>query len=198
MTSLPAATDDAGAAEITSPEHDETAFDPAAALRPGTADAVAVWALHIARKSALPLAFIGAIVLAITHHKDRSLSDLDTTGDWIGALWSPLVFLILAVTVRLLSSWIGLLAAYPLSHRARAITAAHRGRGSAFGRWIDRLHLARAYRAIRRTKPVRDVAALRLGASRRWWLLAERVVSWSLPALIVVSLLTTAIASPNT
>ena len=51
--------------------------------------------------------------------------------------------------------------------------------GGRSGVWADRLHLVRAYRSLRWTSTVRQLAATRLGRP-------GRVLSWSGPALLVL------------
>ena len=58
--------------------------------------------------------------------------------------------------------------AYPLARSYEVGLSARTGFGSGIGKWLDRLQLARAFRALRWTHHVRQVALQRLGPSRRW------------------------------
>lgn len=170
-------------------------LDPRVALRPGRLDAGALWAVYLMRKAFLPLAFLGALVLSLTGRDGESLDGVDTVGEVLEAVRSPLVILLVAVTLRIAATVLGFALAYPLSHRAAMVMRSQVGRWSSWGRWMDRLHVTRAYRSLRWTKAVRDVAAGRLGTTARPLRLVELALTWSLPALLVGSVVAHVVVS---
>jgi len=170
-------------------------LDPRVALRPGRADAVSLWVVYLMKKSFYPLLLLSASVLSLTGRDGDSLDGVDTFDELIDAIESPLVILLLAVSIRFAVAVLGFALAYPLSHRADMVVTTHRGRRHAWGRWMDRLHITRAYRSLRWTKAVRNVAADRIGAAADPMRFAERLLTWALPVLLVASLVAHAAAT---
>ena len=93
-------------------------------------------------------------------------------------LLSPFVLVAIAIILRFLVGIAALVLAYPLSRRETDSSIGPGMLWRPFRVWADRLHLVRAYRSLRWTSTVRQLAATRLG---RW----GRVLSWSGPVLLV-------------
>ncbi len=153
------------------PDHDTTSPDaalpptipPEAALRPGRADPLALITIWFVRKSFYWLFFLGMISLTLARRLD------DTTIDWSSpsSLWrellSPLAGVILALVCRFAASQIGLALTYPLAKRHGQDLEPRTSFGSSIGVFFDRLNVMRAYRSLRWTHHVRQVALRRLG-----------------------------------
>lgn len=169
-------------------------LDPQVALRPGRFDPFALWIVYLLRRTFFPLAFLSTIVLSLTGRDGETLAGVDTVGEFLEAVRSPLVLLVVATMIRVMATILGFMFAYPLSHRAPLAISPHQGRWSAWGRLMDRLHVTRAYRSLRWTKAVRDVAAERIGPTADWFRAIERLLAWSFPMLVVASIVAHAVA----
>jgi hypothetical protein len=138
---------------------------PEMAIRPGRFDAAALLTIWFVRKSFYWLAFLGIISLAVTDHLDDTEIDWSSPSSLQRQVLSPLAALILAIVCRFLASQAGLALTYPLARRHDAALAPRDSFGSSIGVFFDRLHVMRAYRSLRWTHHVRQVALHRLG---RW------------------------------
>jgi hypothetical protein len=138
---------------------------PDLALRPGTADARNLLIVWYLRKSVYGLVALGIIGGAIT----RTNLDVDwTSGDAVmSRLWSPLAPLVIGLVLRLAANFAALLLALPLARAYEVGLSPRTNFGSGFGHMLDRLNLARAYRALRWTHHVRQLALTRLGEKGR-------------------------------
>lgn len=174
---------DAGATRDSAVARPGSGFDPASALRPSRADAYTVLVLWCARKSFVPLLWIGlAIAVWALRDVDAVLAEVAVLGDleaMASDLLSPFALVVIAITVRILTAWTALAAAYPMTRWTRPTDYAHgRRKRSWIGLWWDRLHLARGFRSLRWTGPVRRVAEQRLGAVGEAFRMANRVITW--------------------
>ncbi len=149
----------------TSEPQRELRIRPEQALKPGRADARNLLIVWYIRKSFYFWLFLGLIGAQAT----RGTTDVDI--DWtepdklLGEFLSPLAGMILAVVVRLGSTWAALALAYPLARRHDALLEPRTGFMSGIGRWFDRLHVAKAYRSLRWTHHVRQEALHRFGTA---------------------------------
>ena len=142
--------------------------DPESALRPGRADAILVLSLWLARRLFVPLLLTGLILGWIPGElrtEESVISTWDSADDLVRALLSPLAGIALAILVRIGVGFAALAAAWPLSRWDRAQTAGTRG--SFYRTAIDRWRLAQAYRSLRWTWGVREVAIRRAGTTGR-------------------------------
>jgi hypothetical protein len=139
---------------------------PEAALRPGRRDALALLVVWFVRKSSFWVLWLG-IIVAIAGRADTIDLGIHSPDSVLDRLVSPLAGVVLAVLLRLAAAAAGLVLAYPLA-RAREVELAPRTyRGASVGILLDRLHVARAYRSLRWTHHVRQLAILRLGVTGR-------------------------------
>lgn len=142
--------------------------DPAAALRPGRADAFVVLTLWAARRLFGPLLLIGLIFGWVTGQlqaESTVIAEWDSPDDLLGALLTPLAGIALAILVRIVVGFAALAAAWPLSRWDRQQAAGTRA--SLYRTAIDRWRLAQAYRSLRWTWGVRDTAIARGGTAGR-------------------------------
>lgn len=153
--------------ELVGPGRYPLRIQPAAALVPGTADSSRLMAAWFVRKSFYWMFFggyaIGSLV-AYRHHEDGEI-DIDwASPDSVGqAILSPWSAFVLALIVRFVNSWVALALAMPLALAHEPNLSPRTNVGSGIGRFFDRLHVARAFRSLRWTHHVRQVALERLG-----------------------------------
>jgi hypothetical protein len=153
-------------------------LDPAAAVRGGTFDPLALLVLWALRSATLTVLFGGLIYARLVEDRElNAIPEVTTPAQAWSVLLSPFAGIVIAIALRVLANTGGLALAYPFSRRA---TEAAPGPGfrRSFLVWVDRLHLARAYRSLRWTTTVRAHAADGLG---RW----GRALRWAGPALAI-------------
>jgi hypothetical protein len=175
----------------TSDSHEVLRIRPEQALQPGRADARNLLIVWYIRKSFYMWLFLGLIGAQAT----RGTTDVDI--DWtepdklLGEFLSPLAGMILAVVVRLGSTWIALALAYPLARKHDTTLEPRTGFMSGIGRWFDRLHVAKAYRSLRWTHHVRQEALRRFGTTGQRVSKLDRImddINISLFVIFLVSL----------
>lgn len=138
-------------------------IDPAWAIRPGRRDPLGLLTAWFVRKSFYWVLGAGLIIAALTGRTDEIGNSFDSPGAVWEHLLSPLVVVLLALFIRFASAMLGLALAYPLARAHDVDLSPRTNFGSGIGRWLDRLHVARAYRSLRWTHHVRQVAIARLG-----------------------------------
>jgi hypothetical protein len=138
---------------------------PELALRPGRADPRNLLIVWYLRKSVYGLVALGLIAGTITR------TNLDV--DWKSAaelgsqLSSPLAPVVIGLILRVVSGFAALLLALPLASAYEVGLSPRTNVGSGIGRVLDRLNIARGYRALRWTHHVRQLALARLGGTGR-------------------------------
>ncbi|MET0865629.1 MAG: hypothetical protein ABWZ98_14965 [Nakamurella sp.] len=154
-------------------------IDPAAAVG-GKFDTTALLVLWLLR-SAVPALLLAGLAYAwvVSETRFESIAIVTTPGQAVRLLVSPFVFVAIAIILRFLVGCAALLLAYPLSRRETGSSVGPGMQGRTLRVWTDRLHLVRAYRSLRWTSSVRQLAARGLGS----W---GRVLSWSGPVLFVI------------
>ena len=155
---------------------------------PGVLDPFIVLVLRIVRRLFWPLLIGGtAWVIVVGYLKEVESVSLATPEELLRALLTPFAGIALAIVLRLLSTLLGGLAAAP-----RAIVD---HRSSDTRRWsvlrspADVAALVAAYRLLRFAGAARDVAASRLGATGRLFLLVDRVETWAVPITVTALVL---------
>jgi hypothetical protein len=138
-------------------------IDPSWAIRPGRRDPLALLLVWFMRKSFYWMLGLGFVVAAMVGRVDEVGDSFDSPGKFWDRLLSPLVVALAALVFRFLASQLGLLLAYPFARRHDELLEPRTNFGSGIGRFMDRLHVARAYRSLRWTHHVRQVAIARLG-----------------------------------
>ena len=170
------------------PTGDRRAIDPDLALRPGRVDPVALLVVWLVRRSFLPLLVLGFVLGVVVADGTQPPTGFSSPTEIASVLLTPWVGVALAVLARLSASVLAWLLAVPLTEAARP----RNYDGVAATRWLraatDRLRLARAYRELRWTWPVRQRAAERAGSLGRRLLLVDRTVTIVTVAVIGVPL----------
>lgn len=135
---------------------------PGVFIRPGRFDPAALLILRIFRRAVWPLLYTGAAIAWIRgEFTAESFELLTTPGDYIAAILSPLVVLAVAIGLRVVVNFLGLLLAAPLARSAWV--PGHEAR--TFGKRIyDLGYLSSGYRAVRWSWAVQAEAVRRLGA----------------------------------
>lgn len=123
------------------------------------------------RKSFYWLVFLGytlGTALALINHENNEV-DIDWTSPTSvrEALLSPWSAFLLALIIRFVNNWVALALAFPLAIGHEPNLSPRENFGSGIGKFFDRLHVARSYRALRWTHHVRQVALGRLGERGR-------------------------------
>lgn len=141
---------------------------PEHAVRPGRADARNLLIVWFVRKSFYGLIALGLLGAVISRRVDDFGVDVTSFDSLTSGIASPMVGLSLGLLARFGSGLTGLWLAYPLVRAYEVGLSPRTGFGSEIGQWLDRLQLARAFRSLRWTHHVRQVALGRLGPSRAW------------------------------
>lgn len=170
-------------------------LDPAVALRAGRFDPGAVLILWCARKAFYPLLWLGLIFATVGGRVDEIneagslaeyLATLDSVGEFVAAVLSPLVVVLAAFVLRIVVAGLAFALAYPLTTWNQPADYAHGRRTRSRSRlWSDRWYLTRAYRALRWTWAVRQVAAERLGELGRQLTRCGPFLRWASVLLFV-------------
>lgn len=164
-------------------------LDPAVALRHGTFDPAAVLVLWCARKAFYPLLWLGLIVATAGGRLDEIneaggaseyATSFDSLGELLAALLSPLAIAIFAVGLRFAVAGAAIVLAYPLTRWNEPADYAHGRRGQSRTRlWSDRWNLTKAYRALRWTWAVRQLAVSRIGRLGRRLEACGPIMRWA-------------------
>ncbi len=165
---------------------------PADLLEPGMRDARRLLRLWTVRRSAIPVFWLGLIVGILISPTNEVHVSYETPEDAFRELATPAAGIMIAILIRLGTTFAGVLLALPL---ALAFDAAGRGPGYS-GRKLDRVFdqfgAARGYGSLRFTRYVRDAAVQRLGAAGAVYDRLDRgirVATYALPALTPAALL---------
>jgi hypothetical protein len=166
---------------------------PELALRAGTIDSRNLLIVWYLRKSVYGLVALGLIAGGLT----RTDIDVDfTSATELGSqLSSPLAPVVVGLILRVITGFVALLLAMPLASAYEVGLAPRTNFGSGVGHVLDRLNLARGYRALRWTHHVRQVALSRLGDRGRQVARLDPIMditNISLWVVAIVSLIVTA------
>ena len=144
-------------------------IDPKVAVLEGRADATRLMIVWFVRKSFYWVFFVGfaygSVVAAIRHETNEVDVDWASPNSVGESLLSPWAGLILALILRFVIGWVALALCVPFALAHDTDLEPRTNVGSGIGRFFDRLHIARAYRSLRWTHHVRQVALQRLGPS---------------------------------
>lgn len=144
-------------------------------------DARAILVLWALRRAFWPMLLVGlASAWVAGEVTPLILVRLDDPVRFVGALFTPLAGIALAISLRVAVDLVSLAVAFPRTRwvvieEPPTAPGAH-ARGPV-RRWVDRLYLTAAYRELRCTWTVRGRAATRLGRSGPW-LTGMNVVLW--------------------
>ena len=169
---------------------EEPPIPPEAALGPGRRDPAALLCVWYVRKASYWIIALGLLVGVVIGSADEVTIGADTPEQFWDELRSPLAGVILGIVIRVLASFAALALAYPLA-RARETTLPPRAYlGSSLTGILDRLHAARAYRSLRWTHHVRQVALARLGTTGRRLAHLDPIMDAANVTLFVIAIVT--------
>lgn len=135
---------------------------PEGALLPGTGDARVLLTLWYVRKSSYWIMGLGFAAAAAASESVTLSAGSDPNEYW-AELHTPLAGVVLAILLRVSTSAAGFLVTFPLARDYEIGLSPRTNFGHALGVWLDRFKVMRAYRALRWTHHVREVALQRLG-----------------------------------
>ena len=159
---------------------------PAVLLRPEPWDWYTLLVLWCLRQGSRVLLILGFIPPLLVGQLNNELpSRLDTPGEVLDALLSPLAFIAAAIVLRVAVAIVALFFAFPTTRndvfdprtsppRTRAMLA------------LDLLNLANGRRALRWSWAVRRTAALRLGQRGQALEMGGRALTWAVPVALIV------------
>ena len=148
-------------------------IDPAACLGPGRNDARRLLIVWFVKKSFYWMFFGGSAFASVVHAVERVDNDLQvrlTSPDSVtSSLFSAAAFVVLALIIRLAIGWVALGLAYPLARSHDAALEPRTGRNRHWATFSDRYKVAKAFRLLRWTHHVRQVALDRIAPGPSWW-----------------------------
>lgn len=154
--------------------------------------------LWCVRKTFVPTLWLGFIVAIVAYGNLDSLSvelsGFDDPGAMLSSLLSPLGVLVAALGIRIAGNIVALGASFPLTLSTRHSDYREGWHYTLWFRvWWDRLYLARAYRSLRWSWAVRNLARRRLGESARIFVVCETVARWASVVLFIMIFVVAAI-----
>jgi len=148
-------------------------IDPVACLGPEQSDARRLLVVWFVKKSFYWMFFGGAAFASVVHAVERVDNDLQvriSSPDSVtSGLFSAAAFVVLALIVRLAIGWVALALAYPLARSHDAALEPRTGWNRHWGTFSDRYKVAKAFRLLRWTHHVRQVALDRVAPGPSWW-----------------------------
>lgn len=148
-------------------------IDPAACLGPARADARRLLVVWFVKKSFWWMFFGGSALAAVVHAIERTDNEfevrLSSPDSVVSGLLSAFALVVLALLVRLVIGWVALGLAYPLAHAHDAALEPRTGWNRHWGTFSDRYKVAKAFRLLRWTHHVRQVALDRVAPGTSWW-----------------------------
>ena len=155
------------------PIADGLRIDPGACLLPGRKNARSLLIVWFVKKSFWWMFFGGSAFAAIVHAVERVDNDLQvrlSSPDSVkSGLLSAYSLVVLALVTRLAIGWVALGLAYPLARSHDAALEPRTGWNHHWGTFSDRYKVAKAYRLLRWTHHVRQVALDRVAPGPSWW-----------------------------
>ena len=144
-----------------------------ACLLPGRLDSRRLLVLWFVKKSFWWMFFGGAALASVVHFVERVENDFQVNyrspESVEHGLLSAWAFVVLAVLLRIAVAWIALALAFPLARAHETDLAPRTGWNRHYATLSDRYKVAKAFRALRWTHHVRQVALDRVSPGPGWW-----------------------------
>ena len=144
-----------------------------ACLQPGRGDSARLLITWFAKKSFWWMFFGGAALASVVHFIERVDNEFQVNYQSPESvehgLLSAWAFVVLAVIIRLLIGWVAVTLAYPLARRHEFDLPLRTGWNRHYATLSDRYKVAKAFRALRWTHNVRQVALDRVSPGPGWW-----------------------------
>ena len=155
-------------------------IDPVACLGPGRTDARRLLVVWFVKKSFWWMFFGGSAFAAVVHAIERVDNDFEvrvTSPDSVrSGLFSAFALVVLALLIRIAIGWVALGLAYPLARSHDSMLEPRTGVNRNWGTFSDRYKVAKAYRLLRWTHHVRQVALDRVAPGPSWWRRADPII----------------------
>lgn len=140
---------------------------------PGRGDSRRLLIAWFVKKSFWWMFFGGAALATVVHWAERAKNDyqvnFQSPESVERGLLSAWGFVVLALILRVVVAWIALALAYPLARLHEIDLEARTGWNRYYATLSDRYKVAKAYRALRWTHHVRQVALDRVSPRPGWW-----------------------------
>ena len=144
-----------------------------ACLLPGKIDSRMLLIAWFVKKSFWWMAFGGAAIASVVHFvehvEDQLQVNYRSPESVEHALLSAWALVVLAVLIRFAIGWVALALAYPLARAHEIGLPPRSGWNRHYATLSDRYKVAKAYRALRWTHHVRQVALDRVSSGPSWW-----------------------------
>ena len=170
-------------------------IDPIACIGPGREDARRLLVVWFVKKSFVWMLFGGSAVAAVVHAVERVDNDfevrLSSPDSVVSGLLSAYALVVLALLIRIVIGWVALAFAYPLARSHDAVLEPRTGWNRRWGTFSDRYKVAKAYRLLRWTHHVRQVAIDRVAPGPSWWRRVDPILDVANVAAVIGFLVTT-------
>ncbi|MGI9622846.1 MAG: hypothetical protein ACR2PK_08425 [Acidimicrobiales bacterium] len=144
-----------------------------ACLQPGSSDSRRLLILWFVKKSFWWMFFGGAALASFVHfveHVDNEFQVNYRSPESVEhGLLSAWVFVVLAVLLRIAVAWVAVGLAFPLARAHEVDLAPRTGVNRHYATLSDRYKVAKAFRALRWTHHVRQLALDRVSPGPGWW-----------------------------
>lgn len=144
-----------------------------ACLMPGRADSRRLLIAWFIKKSFWWMFFGGAAFASLVHFVERVENEFrvnyQSPESVEHGLLSAWIFVVLAVLIRIAVAWVAVALAYPLAHAHEFDLEPRTGWNRHYATLSDRYKVAKAFRALRWTHHVRQVALDRVSPGPGWW-----------------------------
>lgn len=144
-----------------------------ACLQPGRADSRRLLIAWFVKKSFWWMFFGGAAFASLVHFIERVENEFQVNyrspESVEHGLLSAWAFVVLAVLIRVAMAWVAVALAYPLARAHEFELEPRTGWNRHYATMSDRYKVAKAFRALRWTHHVRQVALDRVSPGPGWW-----------------------------
>lgn len=151
-----------------------------ACLLPGRADSRRLLIAWFVKKSFWWMFFGGAALASVVHFVERVDNEFQVNyrspESIEHGLLSAWMLVVLAILLRLAVAWIALALAFPLARAHEIGLTPRTGWNRHYATMSDRYKVAKAYRALRWTHHVRQVALDRVSPGPGWWRRLDPVI----------------------
>ena len=169
-------------------------IEPAACVGPGRADSRRLLIVWFVKKSFPWMLFGGAALASVVHAIERVDNDfevkLSSPDSVLGGLLSAYAIVVLAMLLRVVIGFVALGLAFPFARAHDADLEPRTGRNRHWGAMSDRYKVAKAYRLLRWTHHVRQVALDRVAPGPSWWRRIDPVIDVVNVVAVIVFLMT--------
>ena len=169
-------------------------IEPAMCVAPGRDDSRRLLIAWFVKKSFPWMLFGGAALASVVHAIERVDNEyevkLSSPGSVIGGLLSAYAVVVVAMLLRIVIGFVALGLAFPFARAHDADLEPRTGRNRHWGTMSDRYKVAKAYRLLRWTHHVRQVALDRVAPGPGWWRRIDPLIDVANIVAVIAFLLT--------